>query len=93
MQITDTLSGQEFRKPIENYAQAYYRSLQCFYISYSRKAKGNLDSSFDLSLEEQKDLKWWISGADYISSRPIIFLSLEILIFLDASLTGYLDKV
>jgi hypothetical protein len=71
------------------YAQAHYRNLQRFHISYSRKAKGNLDASFFLSSEEQKDLKWWISGADYISGRPIIFLSPEISIYSDASLTGW----
>lgn len=71
------------------YAQAHYRNLQRFHISYSRKAKGNLDASFFLSSEEQKDLKWWISGVDYISGRPILFLSPEISIYSDASLTGW----
>ena len=72
-----------------NFAPAHFRGLQ---ILLNSRPEGRLIRSrefFTFSEEARKDLLWWISKADFISGRPLIFPAPDLSIASDSSLSGW----
>jgi hypothetical protein len=72
-----------------NFAPAHFRGLQ---ILLNSRPEGRLirsSESFTLSKDARKDLLWWLSEADFLSGRPLIFPAPDLSIASDASLSGW----
>jgi hypothetical protein len=75
--------------PTVAFAQAHYRNLQRLYISESHVAKGNLNRLVSLSATARSDLVWWVNNLESSNGKGIIPNEPDIIIFSDASLSGW----
>ena len=75
--------------PTVPFAQAHYRILQRFFIFESRKFNNNLNKVVSLPPFAKKDIEWWISNLRSFNGKKMIPVEPDVVIFSDASLTGW----
>ena len=80
--ITSILGNFTWAIPTIPFAQSYYRSMQNFYISESKKVGGNLNVKCSLSSGSRSDLEWWIFNLDVLNGKEFFPRSPDIEIFL-----------
>ena len=71
------------------FAQAHFRAIQWFYIQNTSGKDKTLNAKVMLEVETIKDLEWWISNLEKCNGRPIVSSTPDMIIYLDASLSGW----
>ncbi|KZS16152.1 Uncharacterized protein APZ42_018153 [Daphnia magna] len=71
------------------YAQSHYRGVQSLYISKFKFLKGIMKSKLELNEETRNDLQWWVSNLLAAKCRAIYDPSPILVIYSDASLSGW----
>ena len=88
-ELASLLGNFSWAIPTVPFAQAHYRILQRFFISESRKFNGNLNKVVSLPPFAKKDIDWWFSNLRSFNGKTMISDEPDVVIFSDASLTGW----
>jgi hypothetical protein len=75
--------------PAVPFAQAHYRKVQSDLIWMLGKNGGNFEKYLSLSEEARADLSWWVKSMDSSQGKIIFQGEPDIIIFSDASLSGW----
>jgi hypothetical protein len=70
------------------YAQAHCRNLQSLYAKHVARGK-DLSQKIRLSQEARSDLVWWLDNLDLVNGKTIFPADADVVIYTDASLTGW----
>jgi hypothetical protein len=71
------------------FAQGHYWAIQRLFIAESARAKRNLSSKIQLNEESPVELDWWSSNVRGSNGRPMSVRDPDLVIFSDASLSGW----
>ncbi len=75
--------------PVVPFTQAHYRKVQSDLIWMLGKNGGNFEKYLSLSEEARADLSWWVRSMDSSKGKVIFQGEPDMIIFLDASLSGW----